>query len=55
MLTSYTGSKSSHMSLRLHNDAVVVSMGLYGFLWVFMGVCECLWVVIGVMGVYRYL
>ena len=60
------GIKSSHISLHLCNDAIVVSlwvfmgvmhgclwvfMSVYGYLWVFMSFCGCLWVYIGVDGV----
>ena len=44
-LTSQTGNKSSHISLHLRNDALVVS------LWVFMGIID----VYGFLGVYRFL
>ena len=50
-LTSYIGSKSSHISLHLRNDAVVVFMGVYGvygWIYVSMGVY-------GFLGIYGYL
>ena len=48
-LPSYTGSKSSHMSLLFRNDAVVVTS------WVFMGFMDVYWSLWVSMGAYGYL